>query len=176
MHARPPSAQAGRVRVAGPDGLKLLAGLRSSVDHAFERAAGPAIPVSAQRELLLTLELHNKLLEQLLLPDLSDTGRVARERIARAQKGIECLRDLAQQLRDAPPSGREAADTLAAMEAVAMLHYDEVDALLARDPSAVDRGDLGRRVQAMLQRWKRELRDTGDIEDEEADPVGRPPR
>jgi hypothetical protein len=37
-------------------------------------------------------------------------------------------------------------------------------------------GALEREMRALLRRWRGEIRRHGDIEDEDADPVGHPPR
>jgi len=63
------------------------------------------------------------------------------------------------------------------LEGIAELHAERVDALVARMPvSGVPWGALEREMRGLLGRWHDEVLNEGDIEDEDRDPVGLPPR
>lgn len=67
---------------------------------------------------------------------------------------------------------------LAAIDTLAALRTQRVGLALARAQRAalVDTKALGVEMDQLLERWHGEVRRSGDIEDEEMDPVGLPPR
>jgi len=151
-----------------PDGVRLLKQMRDTVEALFVRRA----PV---RQLLLTLELRVKLEEQVLLPALLDCG-LPRSTMVTYERDWKAMRDLAAQAQVAHACAAREEAVLCALEGVATLHFAELDRLIERYRGELDREALGHDIQALLHRWQDELASTGDIEDEECDPVGLPPR
>jgi len=140
--------------------------------------ANSAERADAQRRLLLALELGWKLEEQVLLPALNygevrlrlDTDQVLEE--------IEKLRDLAGLVEDGALDAASTVVVMNALEGIAELRAMRVEEALqsARHSARLNDAALGAEMGALLQRWREELAATGDIEDEERDPVGKPPR
>lgn len=160
-----------------PSGLHLLAALRHSVATQLQQinAASVAPRLAGVRQALLTLELNNKLEEHLLFPALLEAhGGLG---IDTDQRALQTLRDLAARVDPAQETlGTAQRTTLAALEGLTMLHFAAVENLLDCCGDDLDHAALTHGVQGLVQRWQDELRTTGDIEDEEADPVGLPPR
>lgn len=162
------------------DGIGQLTGLQRSAEALFEKInSQPELATDTQvAQLLLTLELRNKLEEHLLFPALHDGGLNDPDPYASEDNELSVMRELAERVRDTEPENdphaRKAA--LLALEGVTMLHFGTVDRLLARNSEKLDQRNFSSDVQAMLARWHDEVLTTGDIEDEESDPVGLPPR
>ena len=175
------AAAPGRHAGAGPDALRLLSGLRDTVDTEFTRCLAASRQIETWqsnrtwRPLLLSLELRLKLDEQLVLPALRDAGAAAPVLDAQ-MSDLQAIRDLCDQLANEadPPSRRQL--VLFALQGEAALHFVTMERLLNLHADALDRLTLGLDIQAMLRRWTDELERTGDIEDEELDPVGLRPR
>lgn len=152
----------------------LLAGLRDTTLQQFaqrERSPGDRRP-GVERLLLLGLEQQWKIEAQLLLPALAPMqARAARL----ASQEIEVLRDLALLA-----GHGEAAATLTTwtvLQRLAELHACRIDDLLAQHgPAGVDWTRLLAEAETWLAQWAQEIQSTGDIEDEDRDPVGQAPR
>jgi len=128
-----------------------------------------------QRRLLLGLELVSKLEEHVLYPALADAepGWVAT--IQQAAQELELLRDVAQLATRTTAANRDV--TLSVLEGMATLHFSRVDELLRRPGAdSVPWPQLEREVRGLLGRWHAEVQQAGEIEDEDRDPVGLPPR
>ena len=128
-----------------------------------------------KRRLLLGHELLAKIEDQLLYPSLLQAEPALEPGVTLARREVELLRDLGSLISRTAAANREFA--LSVLQGMAQLHFARVDELLL-DPAVRDLpwSDLQRQTQALLGRWHREIVEHGDIEDEEADPVGRPPR
>jgi hypothetical protein len=129
----------------------------------------------SSRRALLAIELRLKLEEQVLLPRFRELGLPAQ---ASVEKQIDLLREL---LAEATP-GELALQSnrllWAAIERMSTLHFDAVAQLmlLAEDDRRFDADEAWQEAEDYRARWRSEIADSGDIEDEEADPVGQPPR
>jgi hypothetical protein len=144
-------------------------GLAASERHRAS-SGGPS-----PRRALLAIELRLKLEEQVLLARLRKLGLPGLDTVDRQ---IELLRELLGEAalgELALPSSRL---LWAAIERMCRLHFDAVAQLmlLALADSRFDADAAWHEAQDYRTRWRREIADRGDIEDEEADPVGRPPR
>jgi hypothetical protein len=88
---------------------------------------------------------------------------------------VERLRELSSRIDEAEASQR--ALLVGTLEGMARLHFDALQGLLRdADAASMPWGALEREMRALLRRWRGEIRQHGDIEDEDADPVGHPPR
>ena len=129
----------------------------------------------SSRNALLAIELRLKLEEQVLLPRFRQLGLPVLDTV---EKQINLLRELMAEgaLGElALPSNRL---LWAAIERMCTLHFDAVAQLLllALAHSRFDATAAWHDAEDYRARWRAEISETGDIEDEEADPVGRPPR
>lgn len=156
---------------------ELLATLRTPLHILFEERI--RAPRGKRRALLLSrlllgLELLCKLEEQLLLPALRDSAPAAAAPVAWAQQEIELLRDAALLTGRSVAGNRELA--LALLQRAFGLHCARVDGLLAPKTAAADWTRLEKDMRAWLDRWHAEVESAGEVEDEDRDPVGLPPR
>lgn len=143
----------------------------------FARAAAADDP-DAARPWLRPLELRCKVEEQVTLPMLREAA--AAPEIVPAIEALECdiasMRDAASQLQSAE-GGRRAA-LLGALRELSRGHFRRVaqviDAVGLHGGADWER--VSREIGALRRRWRQEVATTGDIEDEELDPVGLPPR
>ena len=170
---------------AGPDERaalqRLRAGLIQNLVALRDQALGP-LPEGQRRRLggaskrwLLGLELMWKIEDQVLLPAVHEAAPSTEAPVRQAHQEIEILRDLAMLAQNTTPSRRMPVWRI--LQGMADLHLMRVGALLqAPDPSAVPWADLRQEMRQLLARWRREVQHTGDIEDEDRDPVGEPPR
>ncbi len=127
------------------------------------------------RRLLLGLELVSKLEEQVLLPALAEAEPEWADEIDKAQRELELLRDVSTLSGRTTAANRDV--SMAVLEGLAALHMTRIDALLRRrGADSVAWGRLEREVRGLLGRWHAEVRRDGEIEDEDRDPVGLPPR
>jgi hypothetical protein len=174
----PPSG-AGRAR-RRDDAIALWAELRHAAQERFQeygraQAAHRALP---RRRLLLALELMWKLEEQALLPALMDADAGTRDDAAELDQELNRLRDLADLVREGglePTSMNVVLAALDGMNALRALRFERALDSAVRT-RRLDGAALAREMEAWLGRWREEVTTTGDIEDEELDPVGRPPR
>jgi len=133
--------------------------------HADHRSA-------LQRQLALQLEQRWKIEAQLLLPALP--VRQARP-VAQAEQDIELLRDLAGLAERCGSENREF--LWAVVQRLAAVHFARIDDLLFQaEAQGIDWAGLLTEAEVWLAEWAREIRGDGDIEDEDRDPVGLPPR
>jgi hypothetical protein len=129
----------------------------------------------SSRRALLAIELRLKLEEQVLLPRFRTIGLPALDAV---EKQTELLRELLAEAGHgelALPSNRL---LWAAIERMSTLHFDAVAqmTLLALHQSRFDADEAWRDAEDYRARWRDEIAETGDVEDEEADPVGQLPR
>lgn len=158
--------------------VQLLLDLQRTVQSLFVQRSEARGPQRAllQRRLLLGLELLWKLEEQVVMPALQDAEPAAAPAIVLATREIETLRDLALRVVQAGDAG-QADVAAAALEGVVHLHGVRSGKLLVRDGmQGVDWRALHKEVLELLSRWREEVHASGDIEDEERDPVGLAPR
>lgn len=163
----------------GDDPLSRLGALRLSTERRLQALhdATRAARAPAWRRLRLALKLRWKLDEQAVAPRL-DGQSPAAPCVSLLERESTLLQELVELVDGgALPAAARAtlADTLAALSA---LRAERLEAALALalDAGRVDVGALARDIDERLARWRGEVLATGDIEDEEADPVGTPPR
>ncbi len=131
--------------------------------------------VSHRARWLLGLELVWKTEELVLLPAIGDAAPHAAAAVGEAGDDIELMRSLVGLSARVTGEAREALDTL--LHGLAQVHAARVDALLAIPSGSAARWeDMEREIRGLLARWREEVQRDGDIEDEERDPVGSPPR
>ena len=132
----------------------------------------------AQKRLLLALELGWKLEEQVLLPALHEGDVRLKLDTDQVLEEIEKLRDLADLVEEGTLDPASNLVVLNALEGIAELRAARVEEALhaAKNTPGVNAAALAQDMNAMLKRWREEISATGDIEDEERDPVGKPPR
>jgi hypothetical protein len=130
------------------------------------------------KKILLALELRWKIEELVLIPALHGTQGVLQGCTQDAGRELDALRDLAALAGAHGLSAERQRMLLGAIESLAAFRTERINWALTRAQRAalVDAHALGREMDQLLSRWHGEVRRTGDIEDEEADPVGRPPR
>lgn len=128
-----------------------------------------------RRNLLLGLELLWKIEEQVVMPALQEAATALVPAVATGAREIEIMRDLS--LRIERSAGAERAVAMAALEGLVRLHCARSGQLLAHaDDHRVDWFAVHQEILGLLARWQTEIVADGDIEDEERDPVGLPPR
>lgn len=123
----------------------------------------------------LAIELRLQLEEQVLLPALRDLQLHA---MAHIERQVAALRDLLHEARHTDRVLTNHRLLWAGIARVATLHFDAVDRLVsvALQAAAFDQHTALAEAEALRRQWRIELAETGDIEDEEADPVGQAPR
>lgn len=127
---------------------------------------------AVEHELSLGLEQQWKIETQLLLPALHPLNA---EVVARAEQEVEILRDLALLARRCEAANREL--VWAVTQRLAELHFGRVDALMLQQGAAgIEWAGMFSEAESWLAQWAKDLRAGGDIEDEDRDPVGEPPR
>jgi hypothetical protein len=154
-----------------------IGGLQQALQVLFtERPqAGSRRRPAVQRKLLLGLELLWKLEEQVVLPALRVAEPGWGADVTCGTRELALLRDLAMVAAQTAPAHREV--TFAVLQGMAELHFDRINDLLARPGAeSADWPRLERELCALLARWQGEVQQNGDIEDEDRDPVGMPPR
>jgi len=157
-----------------------LAELRSATELLFDdfAAASAQRRAASLRRLLLALELRWKLEEELVIPALRGTDGEPPETLGAADRESGLLRELAAVAKAGllPPAPLHT--LMAAIEGFAALRSERIERALARAQlsSGVGALALRREIDALLERWHGEVLASGDIEDEELDPVGLPPR
>jgi hypothetical protein len=176
----PQTLQSTRQPTRHVDAFDRLRSLRSSTEHLVkEHTQGSQRGPAAQlKKILLAFELRWKLEELVLIPALNDTQGVLLCGTRDAERELLALRDLAALARDDELSPGRQRVLLAAIDTLAALRTHRVGLALARAQRAalVDTQALGVEMDQLLERWHGEVRRSGDIEDEEMDPVGLPPR
>lgn len=153
--------------------LRLLQDLRQALEDRFETWS--LEPRAGPDGLRLGVELLCKLEEQLLHPALKQSRDQAWPALAQAMGDVGRVRDLCGRIDAAEPLRRPL--LVATLEGMARLHFEALDALLREaDAAALPWAALERETRALLRRWRSEIQQHGEIEDEDADPVGQPPR
>ncbi len=160
--------------------LAPLAALHASVAQLSEwlSSATNHHRITAQKAFLRTLDLRCRLEQLVIVPALRASAGLPQEVLDRCECELAQVRDRIETvtlgLADAPQG--DGSVVLAAN--AAMTHFDEMDALLLEPAcvAALDAHALAAQIDAWTARWTEEIRATGDIEDEELDPVGLPPR
>lgn len=128
-----------------------------------------------QRRLLLGLEVLCKIEEQVLLPAVYDVDPDAAKALGHAGKELDLMRDVALLVDRTVSSNRQM--VLDILEGLATLHFARIDVLLQRESAdAIDWAAAESQTRSLLSRWHAEVATSGDIEDEDRDPVGEPPR
>lgn len=160
------------------DPLSRLVALRLSTERRLQalRDATGGARAPAWRRLQLALRQRWKLDEQAVAPRLD--GSAADSSLSMLERESTLLQELADLVDGGtlPPAvSATLAGTLSAMSA---LRAERLEAALAAalDAGRVDADELARDIDQRLARWRGEVLATGDIEDEEIDPVGTPPR
>lgn len=162
------------------DAVTLWSGLRQAAQRRYQeynrsQAAHRALP---RRRLMLALELMWKLEEQALLPALLDADASTRDDAAELETEVDRLRELADLVRQGQIDEDSTKVVLATLDGMSTLRALRFERTLDRMVKArqLDGAALAREMDEWLGRWREEVTTTGDIEDEELDPVGRPPR
>ena len=157
-----------------------LLGLLAESALAIERlAAGERRRSSgntqSSRRALLAIELRLKLEEQVLLPRFRELGVQAQGTV---EKQLDLLRELLAEASHGELALQSNRLLWAAIERMSTLHFDAVAQLmlLAEDDPRFDADEAWQEAEDYRARWRDEIADKGEIEDEEADPVGQPPR
>lgn len=162
------------------DAVTLWSALRHEVQQRLDDCAGAPATRRARprRRLLLALELMWKLEEQALLPALLDADAATRGDAAELELEVTRLRELADLLKADRLDPSSAAVVVAALDGMAALRALRFERSLERAVQArrLDGAALAQDMNGLLARWREEVTVTGDIEDEELDPVGHPPR
>ena len=129
----------------------------------------------SSRRALLAIELRLKLEEQVLLPRFRELGLPALDTV---EKQTDLLRELLAEAAHGELALPSNCLLWAAIERMSTLHFDAVAQLmlLALNHSRFDADEAWQDAEDYRARWRDEIAATGDIEDEEADPVGQPPR
>lgn len=167
-----PGAAAGRDSLLG-----LLQRLQTQLQSHFdERSSERRHRRSlAQRRALLGLELLCKLEEQILNPALQEVRPRQREALDQADREIQLMRDLSLLATHTVAHNRTL--VLSMLDGMLRLHLEHLTSVLrATRADALPWAALEQQMRAMLGRWSVEVEETGDVEDEERDPVGLPPR
>jgi hypothetical protein len=163
------------------DPITLWLELRAATEVLFDALEGASTShqaAAAQRKLFLALELQCKLQELAVLPALQTAGVVTKAALRSSEEDIAALRELVV-LAQAPSADDSARELLmAALDNQAELQFETVQGLLyrARHSGRSDGPSLRKDMDELLERWRSEIARTGDIEDEDIDPVGLPPR
>ena len=174
-----PSAPGRPDAFVADDPLGRLVALRRTTERrlqAVQDAAARARP-AATRRLLLALQIRWKLDQQSVAPRLDDVtaGEPALPHVERESLLLQEWADLLES--QALPAAAQRA-LLTTLTGLSALRAERLEAALAAAirRGAIDTAALARDIDERLARWRDEVLATGDIEDEEIDPVGTPPR
>jgi hypothetical protein len=109
---------------------------------------------------------------------LLDADAGTRDDAAELQAEVSRLRDLADLVRQGHLDADSTNVVLATLDGMSGLRALRFERTLDRAVQArqLDGAALAQDMDEWLGRWREEATTTGDIEDEELDPVGRPPR
>jgi hypothetical protein len=164
--------------------IDLLDRLRRSLSAISGEGATRPSPLIWRKQ-LLGLRLRWTIEEQVLLPAMQSARASLAGTVALARREIEALRDVVAGPAEEPDASaawiakdRRTPALQAVLTAFSELHFDRIDELLLQFPHAddLDWKALHTETQALVQGWEAEWRRSGDIEDEDTDPVGHPPR
>ena len=148
--------------------LAIVRDFGRNLERWFAGSKGVALDERAKRGLGLIMELWLKLAQYSLQPALQDAGLQSEAAVQVAQQHIDDLRRLAQEHAHNPMK----------LEAPIRRHLNRTETLLhsADAIARIDWPRLHQDLKAWIARWQQEIDTTGDIEDEDRDPVGEPPR
>lgn len=163
-----------------PNAAALWSELHEATERCFDDylGAGATERAAAQARLLKFLELGWKLEEQVLVPALHESDVRIRSDASMISDEIELLRELAELVQGGGVDPAASLVIVGTLEGIASLRAARIEQALATAKPAdhLDGTALANEMQALVKRWRQEIASTGDIEDEEADPVGKPPR
>lgn len=127
------------------------------------------------RHAVLVIELRLKLEEQVLLPAFRALHLPS---VVSVGSQIEMLRELMAEAVNGELALANNRQLWASIERMCVLHFDAVAglAILALRSGRFDEAKTLEEARDYRTRWREEIAQTGDIEDEEADPVGQLPR
>jgi hypothetical protein len=147
---------------------------RKLFDAYTQVAPRPSPPLV--KKVLLALELRWRIEDLVLIPSLHGTQGVMQGGSADAARELEALRSLATLARDDEIGLAGQRVLLRAIEALATLRSERVNWALTRAQRAamIDVRELGREMDQVLERWRGEVRMSGELDDETLDPVGLP--
>lgn len=135
--------------------------------------------IAAEYRLLRVLDLRCKLEQLAVLPLLREIGALGERSLNESERDIASLRhQLQTAFRQPVAGGMSVTESRSVLAETAARHFARIDRLLA-DPRLVPvlrERALGEEIADWTRRWCSEITATGDIEDEERDPVGAPPR
>ena len=160
------------------DALEGRAGLRAA--SARLRDDWAATPVRRRaaplHRLLLALEMRWILEEQVVIPALGTRGSA--ELLRAAERESALLRDASRVARAAALNADAQLALAGALEGLAALRSERIEQALlqAQRSERIDSVALRREMDRWLERWHAEVQASGDIEDEDVDPVGQAPR
>lgn len=179
MEPMPMTRGAGRAR-RRDDAVALWSELRHAAQQRFDEYTHALATRRSwpRRRLLLALEMMWKLEEQALIPALLDADAGTRDDAIALEQEVTHLRELADLLREDALDAASASVVVAALDGMAALRALRFERSLDQAVQArhLDGAALAREMDELLARWHEEITVTGDLEDEELDPVGRPPR
>ncbi len=156
------------------------AALHSAIAQLGERLSSATLlhRTTAELAFLRSLDLRCRLEQFVVMPALRETGSVSDAILRSCEQELTRLGARIESARRAAVDPDNASASVVTVTSAAMTHFDRMDRLLS-DPTcaaALDVRALAPEVEAWTQRWMAEITTTGDIEDEEQDPVGLPPR
>jgi len=156
--------------------LALLGETAGAIDElvAEQRECTRCEPDSIHRA-AQAIEWRLRLEEQVLLPSLRDLRLQAMVHIERQ---AAALRDLLHEARRTDLVLTNHHLLWAGIARVSKLHFDAIERVvsLAVQAAAFDQDKALAEAQTLCRQWRSELAETGNVEDEDADPVGQPPR
>lgn len=136
---------------------QLLRGLQTTLDMLFSewKDASSRRRTRLQRSLLLGLELHWSIEEQLLLPVLHEAEPEWRPCLRVASHEITVLREMAMLLGQTVAANRQLA--ISVLEGIASIHFTRVDDLLTRHGAHdIPWAAVEERARQLLGRWRAE--------------------
>jgi hypothetical protein len=122
-----------------------------------------------------SMQSSRRALSAVLLPRFRELDLPA---LDTAQKQMDLLRGLLAEAGHGELALQSNRLLWAAIERMSTLHFDAMAQLLlmAEDDRRFDADAAWSEVQDYRARWRDDVADRADVEDEEADPVGQPPR
>lgn len=168
------------VATTHPTSSTVPAALHSAIAQLGELLSNATLlhQTTAEQAFLRSLDLRCRLEQLVVMPALRETGSVSDATLRSCEQELTHLGDSIESARRAAVEPGQASASVVTVTSAAMTHFDRMDRLLC-DPTcaaAMDVRELAPEVEAWTQRWIAEIATTGDIEDEEQDPVGLPPR
>lgn len=154
--------------------------LHSAATRLGEHLSGATVRhgITAEHALMRALDLRCKLEQLVVVPALRETDTVPFAALQAIEQELIELRERIKSARPAADTPNMTSNVIVTLIGEFMTHFDRMDTLLGHPASvtAMDAFGLAPEIEAWTQRWINEITTTGDIEDEEQDPVGTPPR